>query len=335
MIPELAAWQVRALGHASAMRVDPAAIKEAVGVLSTVFGDAWLAEACRRDKAYPLPLRRHPVGNFLVPAGEDQVASVLELVQYLKFAANSPAFSTLVDGLKAQYGTTFLQLAFGFRFARAGATNVAFEPTVEAGRRGDIACHASGRPIVAECFIPRVKPHSLEVEWLMNQCLALRSGVRPCVLSIAIKLKKTPTAVERKTIVRFVRELSQQIEANVAAGRIDDDTRHEETGAAYISVARTVAVGPGVYSQGRQHVRFPDQRGRQPFTFGRIGVTTAAALKDDAVLPRGHETRDHVAVWLSDADEEAHSLHKDLDEPLDLLGAKLEKKLAQAKSSAG
>src|SRR5437016_10063397 len=83
MIPELAAWQVRALQRAAKLRVDPATINEAVGTLATVFGNAWLAEACQRDPAHPLPFRRRPVGNFLLPAGEDQVASALELLKYL------------------------------------------------------------------------------------------------------------------------------------------------------------------------------------------------------------------------------------------------------------
>src|SRR5207249_3314616 len=36
-------------------------------------------------------------------------------------------------------------------------------------------------------------------------------------------------------------------------------------------------------------------------------------------------------IWLSDADEEAQSLHKDLDEPLHILARKLERKLAQTR----
>ena len=334
MIPELADWQLRALQRAANLRVDPAAINEAVGTLAAVFGDAWLAEACGRDPAHPLPFRRHPVGNFLLPAGEDQVATALELVEYLKFASGSPAFATLVDGLRAQYGTTFLQLAFGFRFARAGATNVTFEPAVRGGRRGDIACSVDGRPIVAECYIPRVAPHSLEVDWLLQNCLELRHGLRPGVLSIAIKLKKTPTAIERKTVVRLVREFSREIDENITAGRLTDDTRYAETDAALISVARTAQVGPGQDSLGRVHARFPDLRGRQPRAFGRIAVGDTSVLKNPELLAKGHPTRDCVAVWLSDADEEAQSLNKDLDEPLDLLGRKLEGKLAQTKLDA-
>jgi len=332
MIPELLEWQTRALQLAQALRVDAGAINEAVGTLAAVFGDAWLAEACGRDPGHPLPFRRHPVGNFLVPPGEDQIASALELIEYLKFASRSPAFPKLVDGLKAHYGATFLQLAFGFRLARAGATDVTFEPPVQRGMYGDIASRVSGKSVIAECYIPRVPHHSLEVDWLQLKCLELRHGPRPTVLSIAVKLKKTPTSTERKTVVRLVREFSAEIDGNVVVGRAADDSRYAETSAAHVSVARTAPVGPREDSLGRLHASFPDMKGRQPTSFGRVTIGVMSELRQRE--PQAREHRDSVAVWLSEADEEAISLDKDLDEPLELLGGKLERKLAQTKRDA-
>src|SRR5437879_3335040 len=60
MTPELAFWQVRALQRGAKLRVDPATINEAVGTLATVFGNAWLAEACQGDPAHPLHFAATP-----------------------------------------------------------------------------------------------------------------------------------------------------------------------------------------------------------------------------------------------------------------------------------
>lgn len=336
MIPELQEFQLRALARAQKIAVRPAAISEAVGTVLTVFGDKWLAEACGRDPAQALPLRRHPIGNLLQPPGDHQVLGFLELSEYLRYAARSPAFVDLVNGLKSSYGHAFLQLAFGFRFARAGAADIVFEPPVLGGLRGDIACTVYGRKIIAECYIPRLAgTHSDQADWLLTQCLNQRQGRHACVLSMAIKLKKRPSSVERKALVRILRELGLEIETNVSQGRSSDDARYLETDVAHISVARTAPVGPGQSSLGRQHDRFPDTEGREPSIFGRVGLAPAEALRNADVLEGGYPTSDHVAIWLCDEDREAQSLGQDLDEPLESLGHKLERKLAQTKVGPG
>ena len=331
LIQQLERWRVAALKRAPVLGVDLASVNEAAGVVEAVFGDAWLTAACQPTRAHPLPFRSHPIGNLIDPPGANQVVGLLELVEYLKFAAGSHVFGAIVDGLKSEYGHTFLQLAFGLRLARAGAEGVSFEPPVQRGLKGDIACYVGGQRVIGECYIPRLPQRGLEADWLLQRCIELRDGERPCVLTIAIKLRKAINSVERKTTVRLVREACQEIETSVAAGNVHDDARYVETDAAHVSVARTVAVGPGELSLGRVHPRFPDQLGREPSTFARIGVVQRADLRNDQVLVEGHETRDSVAIWLADKEQEAESMSKNLDEPMATLGRKFERKLAQTK----
>lgn len=89
----MAAWQLEAHRSAAALRIKPESVNEAVGVLISAFGEEWLAKACVRDLGPALPFRVHPIGNLLVPPGEDQIVSLLELVEYLK-AASSGLCST-------------------------------------------------------------------------------------------------------------------------------------------------------------------------------------------------------------------------------------------------
>jgi hypothetical protein len=332
MIQQLRDWQLAGLKHAQKLRIDPESVNEAIGVVRSVFGDKWLEQACARKIGSAFPFRAHAIGDLLVPPGTSQLLDLLELVTYIKGAAGSPAFGELVAGLKAQYGPTFLQMAFGFRLRRAGAEEMHFEPPVQRGLKGDIGFDFEGTGFVAECYIPRNKRVTEEAIWLLQKCLELRGETdqRPAVIAISIKLRKTPTSQERKQIVRVVRESCTTVDANATAGRRGEPV-FVETEGAFISVAQTAAVGPGEYSLGRQHHQFPDTKGEQPFLFGRVGVGRKGPLGEP--LPMETETRDSVAIWLSDEDRLVQSLDRDLDEPLAELGYKLERKLAQAKRS--
>lgn len=327
MIPELEAWRIEGLTRASRLALDPAAINEGVATLQNVFGDAWLAGACARN-AGGFWLERHPIGGLIIPPGDNQVPGLLELVEYLKFASASEHFRDRVAGLKAQFGPTFLQLAAGHRFKRLGASDLRFEPPVQGGMKGDLAFTLHGKRIVAECYIPRVKRTNSEVHWLLHRCMELREGLHPAVVGIAIKLKADLSAVQRKTILRLVRELSAQVDKSTEEGQ--PRSYYTETDAAHISAAPSRAVPPGMNSIGMQDPKFPDTHHEQPFVFGRISVGRAVRLKAGH-LPTPIETRDHVAIWLSDADMIEHSLERDLVEPLKDLTRKVERKLEQTR----
>jgi hypothetical protein len=332
MLSELAEWQTTALERARELMIAPDSINEALGVLQSVLGEDWLKSALGRDPAHPIAFRKHPIGNLITPAGDIQIAGTLELVEYLKAAAASPVFADLVAGLKAAYGSTFLQLAFGYRFRRLGAVGLQFEPPVERGRKGDLAFEIEGTRIIAECYIPRVRRNNVEANWLLMQALELRKSERPAVLSIAVKLKRGLSGPERKSLLRLLADLARQVDDAIAADRLSDDSRYEETETAHVSVARSRSVGPGEHSLGRQHIMFPDLREKEPFVFGRVGVSRAADVRPGRP-PKERETRDCVAIWLADDEEKEQSLKKDLDEPLDDLGFRLERKLAQTKES--
>jgi hypothetical protein len=113
MIDELEAWRLRGLRRASALGFAPEDVNEAAAIIANVFGDRWLADACQRKQVIAMPTLGHPIGELLAPPGDPQIVGLLELVEYLKFAASSPVFDDLINGLKAQYGPTFLQLAMG------------------------------------------------------------------------------------------------------------------------------------------------------------------------------------------------------------------------------
>ena len=328
MIADLERWRLEGLKRAAKLRLEISSINEAAAVIENVFGDDWIQEACQLASRGGF-LRRHPIGHLLVPPGENQISGLLELVEYLKAAASSPVFPELVLALRAQYGPTFLQLAAAHRLRRLGAIDVEFEPPVKGGRRGDLLFRLDGEQFVAECYIPRVKPVSQELHWLLQQALAIREGSHPSVLSIAIKLKGELNAQQRKIALRLVRELAAQVDEAVLSGK-GEDTAFVETDAALISVARTRAARAGEFSVGRRHPSFPDLRTTQPFVFGRISVALESEVRAGYDLPdRG--SRDHLAIWLSDEDEHRQSLKKDLDEPLAVLTRKLERKLAQTK----
>jgi hypothetical protein len=331
MFAELELWRTEALQRSARLSLNADSINEAVAVMTNCFGSDWLSSACRRDQS-GLWFRMHPIGHLITPPGDNQITELLELVEYIKAAAASPVFSQLIQGLKAQYGPTFLQLAAGYRLKRLGAQDLIFEPPVQRGLRGDLAFLLEGLPVIAECYIPRVRQASLEVHWLLQRCLTLREGAHPAIVSIAIKLKSSLNAVERKTIVRIVRELCGEIDEQASSEitKSSPSTRFAETTAACISVARTREARPGEYSHGLQDSRFPDMSREPPFVFARLATAFASEMKPGREMPE-RETRDHVAIWLSDAEARQQDLKQSLDEPIATLSRKLERKLTQTK----
>lgn len=170
---DLDLYRARGILLAPRMRVDPLSINESVGVLVGSFGGDQLREIVGgEDRASPYHLVSHPVGSAIRAPHEDGIARVLEITEYLKFAAASPEFATLVSGLRYQFEATRLQLAMGVRLNRAGATRVEFEPPVLGGRRGDISFIHDDYGYIAECFVPGLVNHrGNEVEWLTKQVM--------------------------------------------------------------------------------------------------------------------------------------------------------------------
>ena len=101
-------FRQRALALASRMRFDPLLVNEAIAILTGSLGTEWVV--CRADtqqRGTPWPFRDHPVGQMIHVAGENQVAAALELAHYLKTAASSPSFPTVVARIKARDETQY------------------------------------------------------------------------------------------------------------------------------------------------------------------------------------------------------------------------------------
>jgi len=130
-----------------------------------------------------------------------------------------------------------------------------------------------------------------------------------------VKFKRKPTAVDRKTTLRLVGELADRVDTALVP-------QFTETEGALISLSPSQARGPGEDSLLYLHKAFPRQSA-EPFIFARAGWIGGGSKRG---------TGTHVAVWLSDADEQARSSKRDLEQPISNLAAKLEKKLAQIRT---
>jgi hypothetical protein len=193
--------RIRALSYAERLRFSPDLVNEAVGTLSAVFPGDWLEQVTEgRTRGSPFPFRVHPIGEALHACTETQVVALLELVEYLKFAAPSTAFPSVVDNLKAHYGSTLLQLAFAYRFDCAGATDVTLEPPVAGGRVGDIAFAVDKQGYVAECYIPGaavVGNSRAEVQWLTQQAFEAIKNDNLIFPSLSTSMRHSPRPGER------------------------------------------------------------------------------------------------------------------------------------------
>jgi len=325
-------WRARAALLAPKMKLDAYLINETIGIINTVFGEEWLqTEGLRKDLGTVLGRRVHPIGNCLQAVGEPQVAELVELAEYLKFAARSQSFSKLATCLKGDYASTRLQLAYAYRLHRAGAERVEFEPPVAAGRYGDIEFTYKGTGYLVECFVPReqVTGNSQEqVERLIKQALDAVKGLSITV-SVAIQLMRTIDVHDRQENVRCVKELGAELDRYTKSSLSLPGALLRQTSSALISVALSVPVAPGKESIFKLHPSFPEPSGN-PHMFMRLGW---APKNIAGVQVSGYEvtTHSHVGIWLPAKESQEQSIKKDLEEPLMQLAKKLKKKTAQTK----
>jgi hypothetical protein len=327
-------WRIRALSFADRLGYSPDRVNEALGVLSSVFSAEWLQEVTvKRTLGSPFPFREHPIGGALHAPRDMQVLDLLEVVEYLKFTAASAALPIVVDSLKAQYGSTVLQLAFAYRFARAGATYVELEPPVAGGRVGDIAFCVGEQRYIAECFIPGpsvVGDSRQEVQWLTQQALDGIADERT-ILSVAVQLHETLTSARRKELVRSIRSRSEQLKAGAASDAPYPEPLLECLQAGTVSVAVSTRVGPDQHSLPVLHEEFPAPSDNQADVFVRVQwADRSAAFSAQNQVLRG-EYGTHIAVWFPPEERKLNSLKRELEEPLARLGKKLKQKLAQTK----
>lgn len=325
----IAKARTAALKLAPTLRIDPEIVNDGYGIVLSVFGEDWLKGVCQPQRMSPLPFARHPIGSCLVTPRENQVIKLLELAEYLTFAAEDPNFDTLVEGLKEDFASTRLQLAFGHRFARAGANDVRFEPPAAGGRIGDISFRVADNLFMTECTITRREQKGESAKELTRICqeaVNLFKGEFP-VTSVAIQLEEPPSADLRKAIVSELRKMRSEL---YGGGYVPPGASvYSTVRGTKVSVGRSEKAPAGEQSRLAVHPDFliPDA---QPAQFIRVGLAPRSVLKEvnpNLTFPTGS----HVAVWFSEELQYERSLERDLEEPIARLTKKLKRKLKQTR----
>lgn len=320
----------RALALASQMRFDPFLVNEAIATLTGSLGTEWVA--CRADtqqRGTPWPDRDHPVGQMIHVAGANQVAAALELAHYLKTAASSPSFATVVAQIKArdetQYRHALLQLAFHYRFASLADEPPILEPLVDGGRVSDIQFHRLGRHYVVECYAPDTSaPTSDEVHWLTTKVLNEIAHLEG-VFSIAIQFHAPPTAAERKRLHARIVATANELDLVDWHGGMPPPSEMIESDIARVSVSRTI---PGRQAVLALHPSLPDLG--DPHRFVGTSMVPKSALKgllDPTAIQAPRLS--HVAIWLPG---DHAGLPEYVDERVLRLVRKLKRKLGQTRS---
>lgn len=325
-------FRQRALALASRMRFDPFLVNETIATLTCSLGTEWVAnEADTLQRGTPWPFREHPVGEMIHVAGERSVAEALELAHYLKTAASSQAFPTLIAGIKArdnaQYRHTLLQLAFHHRFALLADDPPILEPPTDGGRVADIQFRRLDRLYLVECYARRVSTSaSDEVHWLMEKTMKAINDLKG-VFAIAIQLHSIPKAAERKKLQRQIVFAAKRLDAGSRRSGAWPPSEMIESDAARISVSKTRPGRLGRRSPLFVHPSFPDLGGPDRLIVGEE-VPERAIRGLNPTATRG-TLAGHVAVWLP---ADRAGLPESVDEQVLGLVGKMRTKLAQTRA---
>lgn len=326
-------FRLRAMKLAGRLGVSIPEVDDAVGLVVSALGVAWLNEVAEDfSESSALPFRRHHLGDVISTAGEPQVAEILELATYLRLLADVHGVGTLIDGLRAQYHQTMLQVAFSARIKIVGGDHLVLEPSAVDGRLGDLRFDLDGTPYQVECFRPTVKG----IKEADHEMVRIAQGAinvsnqSAAVLAIAVALNVEPSAGIRSEIMRMVRAGVSDV---TARGKLADGSLPA------ISVAgpaATVAVSMALPTRAGSRpilVRpadFPFQ-GDDWDTCIRASVAHAAdlaGLDGDFLEGQGLNS---CAVWLPPELRDARSGRVDLGAVCERLGRAIEKKLVQAR----
>lgn len=324
-------FRQRALALACRMRFDPFLVNEAIATLTCSLGTEWVAgEADTQQRGTPWPFRAHPIGEMIHVAGERSVAEALELAHYLKTAASSQAFPTLVAGIKArdnaQYRHTLLQLAFHDRFALLADDPPILEPPTDGGRVADIQFRRLDRLYLVECYARSVcNSASDQVHWLTEKTLTAINDLEG-VFSIAIQLHSMPNAAERKDLHRQIVAAAKRLDA-VWRGVARAPSEMIESDAARISVWKTRPSRLGGHSLLCEHPSFPYLGDPDRLIVGKE-VSERAIRGLNPTAMRGTLVG-HVAVWLPAGQA---GVPESVDEQVLRLVGKMRTKLAQTRS---
>lgn len=288
-------------------------VPEAIHILKGAFGEQWLREQVALIRPAPvLPQKFHPLG-IAFGLGEAGVVQLLELAVYIKKLIRVPKLDVVLKEMKVGYFHSLLQLAYAYRFQKAGASDLEFEPDAEGGRKADIFFALDGRPQLIECYTPhtRYQNTSRELEHSVDAIFrAITSGMR----RICIRLKRPINALDRKRIERITVS---------AIGRMGDAPKMEvEDDLVLVSIEAITE------EAGRNDFPEPGQPGPMKL-YGDAdwGINQQLAYPDEIpALRLGQGARkplSRIFVWQAPAEKTKQTFGDRLEELEKKIGAKL------------
>jgi hypothetical protein len=210
-------WLRRAAARASVMRFAPDTLLETASIVVGAVSQEWLLREVQRDRPRKAAVfDEHPVAHAFSTDGDQHLALIVELAQYLRDLRERPGLNDVLLSLRdtRSFDSALLQLAYAWRLLRRGA-QVSFEPSVHGGRRGDIAAVWQAHPIIFECFVP-------------GPSQEFRHETERFKDFLAYSVKKFADAAQRsgKKVRVLIRFTQNMIDADRHRGRARHDTRH-------------------------------------------------------------------------------------------------------------
>lgn len=133
---------------------------EALAIIKGAFSESWLRDqVTAEEKGTAIQSSRHPLARLILLPGKNQIPRVLELALYLRDLYAVANLDQVIQQLKSasDFENTWIQLAYGYRFHKIGASNLKFEPDVDQGRKADIIFKFEAHTYLVECFKPEIQ----------------------------------------------------------------------------------------------------------------------------------------------------------------------------------
>ena len=329
-------FRLRALALAPRLGLPIGDVDRLVTTVIAALGVDWLNfAAVDVPPSTPLPFPRHHLGQIIATAGEEQVAELLELGEYLEALYTRAGVPQAIVGLKAGYYQTLLQLAFATRFQTVDAIVAALEPPAAQGRLSDIRLLIEGQPYRVECYRPTYKgknEHAYELLRIAQDVLK-KAGQHPHIYSVAIELTEHPAPARRRELVAAVGRAMHAVDSDAAVpgGSVPVLT----TGPfATISVGPAFPTRPGTRPVLPRHPDFP-RKGNDFHSFMRAGVISTAEAAGIYGQPDMGTGTSCVGIWAPGDPSRPADENADPAKHLERLGRKIEKKIVQTRSQAG
>lgn len=214
IVDPLEYWTKCAYFYASKINLPVDFIDEARDIIVSAFSKDWLEKLFKRKLPCDslIPNIPHPMKTFFKTPGESQVVSIMELAVYIKKLCHSKNFYDVIQIIKDSFFTGFMQLAYAYRFQRAGAKNIVFEPQTDRGK-ADIYYEFDTIPYLIECYVPHIKKEEDPAQYLrkaipliFGTCTEVRRKLR-----VYITLKKHLPLYEGQELGRYISDVIKKM----------------------------------------------------------------------------------------------------------------------------